>query len=93
MNTDIKTGLSSFQAEQRKAAGESNGGFEIKTKSVGEIFRDNLFTLFNLINAILAFMVAMVGSYRNMLFLGVVISNTAIGIFQEIRLVLINCEL
>lgn len=85
MNIDITKGLTSAQAAEKAANGESNGSFDVKTKSVGRIFRDNIFTLFNLINVILAALVALVGSYRNMLFMGVVLSNTAIGIFQEIR--------
>lgn len=83
--TDLSRGLTSAQAEKKKAAGESNGSFEIKTKSVGRIFRDNILTLFNLINVILAVLIISVGSWRNLLFMGVVISNTAIGIIQEIR--------
>lgn len=83
--TDIKKGLSREEAEERKRRGLSNGSFSVKTKSVGQIFRDNLFTLFNLINVILAAFVALTGSYRNMLFMGVIICNIAIGIFQEIR--------
>ena len=83
--TDVNTGLSAEQAERLKAEGHSNGSFEIKTKSVGQIFKDNIFTLFNFINLVLAVMIFITGSYRNMLFMGVVICNTAIGIFQEIR--------
>lgn len=83
--TDIKTGLSKREAEEKIARGESNGNFSVKTKSVGRIFADNIFTLFNLINIILAVMVALVGAYRNMLFMGVILCNIAIGIFQEIR--------
>lgn len=85
MNIDINSGLSSAQAAEKAANGENNGSFDVKTKSVGRIFKDNIFTLFNLINVILAALVVAVGSYRNMLFMGVVLSNTAIGIFQEIR--------
>lgn len=85
MNVDINKGLTSAQAAENAANGESNGSFNVKTKSVGRVFKDNIFTLFNLINVILAALVALVGSYRNMLFMGVVLSNTAIGIFQEIR--------
>lgn len=85
MYTDINKGLSSSEAEERARSGKSNGSFDVKTKSVGQIFRENIFTLFNLINIILAALIVMVGSYRNMLFMGVVISNTAIGIIQEIR--------
>ncbi len=84
-HTDIYKGLTAAEAAERVKNGQSNGSLEIKTKSVSKIFRDNIFTLFNLINVILAVLVALVGSWRNMLFMGVIISNTAIGIFQEIR--------
>lgn len=83
-HTDIK-GLSAAEVAERVKNGQSNGSLDIKTKSVPKIFRDNIFTLFNLINVILAVLVALVGSWRNMLFMGVIISNIAIGIFQEIR--------
>ena len=59
MNIDITKGLTSAQAAEKAANGESNGSFDVKTKSVGRIFRDNIFTLFNLINVILAALVAM----------------------------------
>jgi len=59
--------------------------YHIPTKSVGEIFRTNLFTFFNLINVCLAAAVFATGEYINMLFLGVVFCNTSIGIIQEIR--------
>lgn len=85
INTDITKGLTPAEAEQRIKDGRSNGSFSVKTKSVGQIFRDNIFTLFNLINVILAVFVALTGSYRNMLFMGVILCNIAIGIFQEIR--------
>ncbi|MBQ8555244.1 MAG: HAD-IC family P-type ATPase [Clostridia bacterium] len=54
-------------------------------KSVWQIIASNLFTLFNLLNVALAVCLALVGSWRNMLFLGVVVSNTLIGTIQEIR--------
>lgn len=54
-------------------------------KSVGQILRENLLTLFNLLNVALGVCLALVGSWRNMLFLGVVISNAAIGTIQELR--------
>ncbi len=83
--TDPKQGLTAAEVQQRIKSGLSNGSFNVKTKSVGQIFRDNIFTLFNLINVILAVFVALTGSYRNMLFMGVILANIAIGIFQEIR--------
>lgn len=78
-------GLSTAEALSRAASGQSNGGYEVKTKSSARIICENVFTLFNLINAVLAAMVLAVGSFRNALFMGVVICNTAIGIFQSIR--------
>lgn len=83
--TDINTGLSTEEVEERTRKGLSNGGGEVKTKSVKRIFFDNIFTLFNLINVILAIALAFVGSWKNMLFMGVVLGNIAIGIFQEVR--------
>ena len=82
---DNKKGLSTAEALSRAASGQSNGGYEIKTKSYARIICENVFTLFNLINVVLAAMVLAVGSFRNALFMGVVICNTAIGIFQSIR--------
>ncbi|MGN0792883.1 MAG: HAD-IC family P-type ATPase [Aristaeellaceae bacterium] len=54
-------------------------------KSVWQIIAGNLFTPFNLLNISLAVCLALVGSWRNMLFMGVVVSNTFIGTLQELR--------
>ena len=83
--TDIIKGLTSAEVKQRFECGENNGNFDVRTKSVRQIIKDNIFTLFNLLNVILALFVALTGSYRNMLFMGVVISNAAIGVIQELR--------
>ena len=82
---DIHIGLTSKQVEQRLKQNLHNEAMGRITKSYREIIRDNIATLFNLINAILAALIIYVGSYRNLLFLGVAISNLVIGIFQEIR--------
>ena len=82
---DLQHGLSHEQVAKRVAAGYVNVQNDRITKSYQEIFKDNLFTLFNLINAILAGMIIFIGSYKNLLFLGVVLSNLVIGILQEIR--------
>ncbi len=84
-NVDLEFGLSDNEINQRIQNGYINKQESTITKSYKKIFRDNLFTLFNLINAILAGLIIFVGSYKNMLFLGVVLSNIIIGIFQEIR--------
>ena len=80
-----KEGLADTEAAQRAAAGQSNRRTEEPGKSVLRIISDNLFTLFNLLNFALAACLALVGSWRNMLFLGVVFSNTLIGTVQELR--------
>lgn len=84
-NIDLESGLSTEEVNQRIQNGYINIQDNTITKSYKKIFCDNLFTLFNLINAILAGLIIFVGSYKNMLFLGVVISNIIIGIIQELR--------
>lgn len=78
-------GLNAQQVQMRQQQGLSNDSGEIKTKTVGQIIRGNLITPFNILNVILASMVFLVGSYKNLLFMGVVICNTLIGTLQEIR--------
>lgn len=78
-------GLTAAEVKQRVADGLKNDPLPPLTRSVKQIFRDNLLTLFNLINILLGGLVLFTGSYKNLLFLGVVIFNTGIGIFQEIR--------
>ena len=78
-------GLSTEEAESRAQAGLSNRLADEQSKSVASIVAKNLFTLFNLLNFALAACLALVGSWRNMLFLGVVFSNTLIGTVQELR--------
>ena len=82
---DYASGLSDLQIAQRVRQGLVNGEEEIKTKSVSQIVRDNIVTFFNILNCILAALVISVGSFKNLLFMGVIISNTLIGIIQEIR--------
>lgn len=84
-NVDIKQGLNTDQINQRKREGLVNVTDNNTTKSYRQILSDNLFTLFNLINVILAVLILWTGSYKNLMFMGVVISNIIIGTFQEIR--------
>ena len=83
--TDIERGLSTAEVEERIAAGKINRNMEFKTKSVKELIIENLCTLFNLINVILAFLVILTGSFKNLTFLFVVFLNTAIGVIQSMR--------
>ena len=83
--TDIERGLSTAEVEERIAAGKINRNMELKTKTVRELIIENLCTLFNLINVILAILVLLTGSFKNLTFLFVVFLNTAIGVIQSMR--------
>ena len=72
-------GLSTQQAEALRAQGLSNQQSDTGGKSAGEIIRSNALTFFNLIFVVIAVLLCLVGSYRNLTFLPVVIGNTLIG--------------
>lgn len=78
-------GLTSEEVRARVEAGKVNTASTVKTKSVKRIFYDNICTMFNLINVLLFVALLLVGSYKNMMFIGVVLLNTIIGIVQELR--------
>ena len=82
---DIKIGLTDEQIEQRKEKNLVNYDTTVPTKSIKKILKDNFFTLFNFLNLFLGIAIFLVGSYKNMLFLGIVIINTAISTIQEIH--------
>lgn len=82
---DIKTGLTDSQIKERIERGEYNKESNLKSKPISLILRDNVCTIFNLVNFILAVAVFLVGSYKNMLFMVIIIINSLIGTFQEIR--------
>ena len=78
-------GLTASEVAERLSAGAVNVDAGPRTKTVSEIVATHAFTLFNGINIALAALVALTGSGRNLAFLGVVFSNLAIGIVQEVR--------
>lgn len=78
-------GLSSAEVEQRVAAGKVNTDANVKTRTVKQILYDNIVTLFNIVNVILAIIVFTTGSYKNMLFMVIITANVLIGIIQEMR--------
>ena len=82
---ESQQGLTAQQVESRRQAGQSNRAPQPATKTVGQIVRDNICTYFNLVFLVLAVMLALVGSWLNMGFLGIVFCNTIIGIFQQLR--------
>lgn len=83
-NTKL-VGLTSSEVEELTRAGKNNIDDSVKTRSISQIFRDNICTLFNFVNVVLAICVVFTGEYKNMLFMGVIIINVCIGIVQEIR--------
>lgn len=82
---DERNGLTSAQAASRKEKGLVNVDGTVRTKSVRQIIRGNVCTLFNLVIAVLGLAVFLVGSYKNLLFMGVMLCNLVIGIVQELR--------
>lgn len=84
-NCDIKMGLSSEQIQSRIDNNLVNVFDNGKTKTYKQIFKDNVFTLFNLINIILVCLLVSVGSFKNTLFIFIAVINTIIGVIQEIR--------
>lgn len=85
LQPDCHYGLTREQVENRIREGFVNGENDIKTKTEKQIILDNILTPFNILNFILATLVILVGSYKNCLFMGVILSNIFIGSFQEIR--------
>lgn len=82
---DYRTGLNRDQVAERMECGWDNAAVDASSLSTKEIIRSNLLTYFNLIFAVLAVLLCIVGSFRNLTFLPVIIINTLIGIIQEIR--------
>ena len=78
-------GLSSNEVNDRLKKGLTNKNKVVPTKSILKIITDNIFTLFNLLNFILALLIFFVSSYKNLLFMGIVVCNTLISMIQEIR--------
>ena len=81
----LQNGLTPEEVESRAAAGKINTAVAHTSRTVGQIIRSHVFTLFNLLNFVLAGLIVAVGSWRNLLFMGVVLSNIVIGIIQELR--------
>ena len=55
------------------------------SRTISQIVRAHTLTYFNLLNVILAGFIILSGQYKNMLFMGIVISNSLIGIIQECK--------
>lgn len=78
-------GLTSAEVEERRKRGLDNREIKAPSKSVKQIVVSNLLTYFNLVFLVIAILLIVVGSYRDLTFLPIIIANTLIGVIQELR--------
>ncbi len=84
-DVDLKVGLTDIQVNERKKAGLVNFDTAIPTKTKKQIIKENVVTWFNILNLVLGIAIFLVGSYKNLTFLGIIICNTIISTFQELH--------
>ena len=85
MKEENLSGLSAQEVIERRQRGEGETEAAPITKSKGQIVKENLFTLFNFLNFLIAVLLFAVGAYSNMLFIAIIILNIVIGIAQELK--------
>ncbi len=85
ITVDPARGLSAAEVDERVRTGRVNIVPDAPSRTFGEILRANVFTRFNFLMTTLAVIIVALGSPRDALFFGVVISNTLIGTIQEMR--------
>ena len=89
MKTKIKVnyqkGLTKKQVHAMRREGLVNTAVKPPSKTVKEIVVSNVFTYFNFVFLIIAILLIAVRSYRDLTFMPIIIANTLIGIFQEMR--------
>ena len=85
LEASAERGLTRAQAKERLENGYGNIKPTSAEKTIGQIFKDNIFTYLNLVLTLLALCIILVGSYRNLIFMPIVLINTTIGIIQELR--------
>ncbi|EOE6429418.1 cation-translocating P-type ATPase [Enterococcus hirae] len=82
---DYREGLTDEQVAERVHAQATNETIDPSFKTNKQIVLQNIFTYFNLIFIVLAVLLCLVSSYKNLTFLPVILANTGIAIYQEIR--------
>ena len=82
---DINEGLTQSEVQARIKAKLVNRTKKVVGKSYLQIFASNIFTFFNLLGFIIFILMLLAGSVTNMMFIVIIVANTAIGIIQEIR--------
>ena len=79
------TGLADKEVAEKIRQGRINRAPRKQSNSIGKIILKNTLTIFNLVNFVLAIMILLVGSYKNLLFVLIAVANTLISIINEIR--------
>ncbi|EKQ57806.1 MULTISPECIES: cation-translocating P-type ATPase [unclassified Clostridium] len=82
---DQIVGLTSDEVKKRVKEGKVNHIPKTPSRTIPQIIRANLFTKFNAINFMLAAVIILAGSFKNAIFVGVIIVNTLIGVIQEVK--------
>ena len=78
-------GLTSALVKNLKEAGKNNFSVKAPSKTNKEIIKENTLTYFNLVFLVISILLILVGSFRDLTFLPIILANTLIGIIQEIR--------
>ena len=79
------SGLTTKQVEERIQQNLTNGRSKNTSRTNKTIICSNIFTYFNFVNIILFVFVLLTGKLKNGLFIGTVIFNTSVGIYQQIK--------
>ena len=85
IKASTENGLSVDQVIERINGGFVNQAKADNTKTISSIFLTNIFTFFNMLCIVIAVLLIIAGSFKNLLFLLLVTINTTLGIVQEIR--------
>ncbi len=82
---DVERGLTSEQAADLAANGYGNAAVASNAKTTGQIIRENTLTFFNMVFVVLAILLIIVGSLKDMAFLLIAAINSVIGIVQQLK--------
>ena len=85
MEKENLKGLTEKQVEERIKDGKVNKVEDNKTRTNWEIIRDNVCTLFNLFNLLIAIALIAVKAYTNLAYMLIIVVNIIIGVVQEIH--------
>ncbi len=80
----MTTGLSEAEATSRRLA-RGEAGEPPASRSTSTIVRANAITPFNAVLLVLGLLTLVFGDWRDALFLAIIVANTGIGVWQEIR--------